>query len=65
MESLSRGFLRELNSCGMVKGLHRMEFMVHGEEEREESMLHHVWYCAGILLFLMTINDLERGQIVS
>lgn len=42
-----------------------MEIMVHGEEEREESMLHHVWYCAGILLFLMTINDLERGQIVS
>jgi len=49
----------------MVKGLHRMEIMVHGEEEREESMLHHVWNCAGILLFLMTINDLERGQIVS
>lgn len=48
----------------MVKGLHRMEFMVHGEE-REESLLHHVWYCAGILPLLMTINDLERGQIVS
>lgn len=65
MESLSRGFLRELSSYSKIKGLHRMELMIHGEEEREGSLLHHAWNCSGILPLLITINDLERVQIVS